>query len=88
MSTPLWGHMATRKNVDWRKKYLLVSDFVERHKFELMYKIICPVKLLHVANNNNCIAKIDIIKVKLMTQLVFSIQKLYTLLDKFIGYYT
>ena len=65
-----------------------MSDFVEGHKLELMNKIICSVKLLHFANYNNDIAKIDIIKVKLMTQLVFSINKLYTLLDKFIGYYT
>ena len=39
------------------------------------------------ANNNIGIAKIDIITVKLITQLKFSIQKLYTLLDKFIGNY-
>ena len=38
--------------------------------------------------DNNGIAKIDIIKVKLMTQHVFRIQKLYFLSDKFIGYYT
>ena len=44
-----------------------------------MNKIICSAKLLHLANNYNGIAKIDIIKVKLMTQLEFSIQKLYTL---------
>ena len=62
-----------------------MSDFVEGLKLEIMNKIICSAKLLHLANNNNGIAKIDIIKVKLMTHLQFSIQKLYTLLDKFIG---
>ena len=72
------GSYGYKKKCRLAKKYLLVSDFVERHKYELMNKIICPVKLLHFANNNNCIAKIDIIKVKLMTQLVFSIQKLIT----------
>ena len=61
---------------------------MEGHKHEIMYKIICSVELLHFTNYNKGISKIDIIKVKLMTQLVFSIQKLYTLLDKFIGYYT
>ena len=66
----------------------LLSDFVEGHKLELMNKIICTVKLLHFVNNNNGIAKIDIIKVKLMTQLVFSMQKLYILSEKCLGYYT
>ena len=60
----------------------LLSDFVEGHKLELMNKIICTVKLLHFVNNNNGIAKIDIIIVKLIAQIVFSIQKIYTLLDK------
>ena len=64
-----------------------MSDFVEGLKLEIMNKIICSVKLLHLANNNNGIAKIDIIKVKLMTHLLFSIQKLYILLDKCIGNY-
>ena len=41
-----------------------------------MNKIICSAKLLHFAKNNNGIAKIDIIKVKLMTQLEFCITKL------------
>ena len=64
-----------------------MSDFVEGLKLEIMNKIICSVKLLDLANNNNGIAKIDIIKVKLMTHLLFSIQKLYILLDKCIGNY-
>ena len=64
-----------------------MSDFVEGLKLEIMNKIICSAKLLHLANNNNGIAKIDIIKVKLMTHLLFSIQKLYILLDKCIGNY-
>ena len=64
-----------------------MSDFVEGLKLEIMNKIICSAKLLHLANNNNGIAKIDIIKVNLMTHLLFSIQKLYILLDKCIGNY-
>ena len=63
----------------------LVSDFVERLKIEIMKKIICSAKLLLLANINNGIAKIDIIKVLLTTHLLFSIQKLNTLLDKFTG---
>ena len=55
-----------------------MSNFVEGHKLEIMYKIICSVELLHFTNYNKVISKIDIIKVKLMTQLVFSIQKLIT----------
>ena len=51
------------------KKIPLVSDFVEGLKLEIMNKIICSAKLLPLANNYNGIAKIDIIKVKLMTQL-------------------
>ena len=53
-----------------------------------MNKIICSAKLIHLANNYNCIAEIDTINLKLMTQLEFSMQKLFTLLDKFIGNYT
>ena len=46
-----------------------MSDIVEGFILEVMNQIICSPKLLHFANNNNGIAKIDIIKVKLMTQL-------------------
>ena len=59
-----------------------MTDFVEGLKLEIMNKMICSAKLLLLANNNNGIAKIDIIKVKLINHLLFSIQKLYTLLDK------
>ena len=59
----------------------LISDFVEGVEHELMNKINCSAKLWNFANNNIGIAKIDIITVKRITQLKFSIQKLYTLLD-------
>ena len=69
----------------WIKKIPPLFDIVEGHKLELGEKIFWPAKLLHFNKNKNEIAKIVIIKVKLMPQPEFSIQKLYNLQEKFIG---